>query len=130
MKGIVIYKGKYGATGQYAQWLGEALRFPVLTPDQADEKKLLEPGTVIIGTSVYIGKLQISQWLKMNEHVLQNKKLFFFLVAGTPAHEKEKLDSYIRSGVPASLQNKLSIFFLPGRLIISGLSWLICNLPI
>ena len=29
MKGIIIYKGKYGATAQYAQWLGEELNFPV-----------------------------------------------------------------------------------------------------
>jgi menaquinone-dependent protoporphyrinogen IX oxidase len=123
MKGLIVYKGKYGATAQYAQWLGEELRFPVYSSPEADEKVLQEPGIVIIGTSVYIGKLQISHWLKINEPILQDKKLFLFLVAGTPPGEKEKLEVYIRSGVPASLQNKLSTCFLPGRLIIAKLSW-------
>ena len=122
MKGLIIYKGKYGATAQYAQWLGEELPFPVYTSPDVDQKELQESGVVIIGTSVYIGKLQISRWLKSNEHILQDKNLFLFLVAGTPPQEKEKLEADIRSGVPASLQSKFTIYFLPGRLIIAKLS--------
>jgi menaquinone-dependent protoporphyrinogen IX oxidase len=123
MKGIIIYKGKYGATAQYAKWMGEDLNFPVYSSVNTSEKKLQESDIVIIGTSVYIGKLQITQWLKINEPILQDKKLFLFLVAGTPPDEKEKLEDYLRSGIPASLRNRITIYFLPGRLVINRLSW-------
>ncbi|WP_276502618.1 flavodoxin domain-containing protein [Terrimonas pollutisoli] len=123
MKGIVVYKGKYGATAQYANWLSEELNVPVCTAGDLSTKDLQPYDLVIIGTSVYIGKLQISQWLKDNLAVLKSKKLFLFLVAGTPPHEKEKLEAYIRSGVPAELMANCIIFFLPGRLTIKKLSW-------
>lgn len=123
MKGIIIYKGKYGATAQYANWLGEELNFPVVFADDITPKDLQVYDLIIIGTSVYIGKLQISQWLKENQLLLKSKQLFLFLVTGTPPDEKEKLEAYIRSGVPAELMVNCIHFFLPGRLMIKKLSW-------
>lgn len=123
MKGIIIYKGKYGATEQYANWLGEELNFPACHADDVSASDLQIYDLVIIGTSVYIGKLQISQWLKEKRSVLLSKKIFLFLVAGTPPGEKEKLEAYVRSGVPAELMANCIIFFLPGRLIKKDLSW-------
>ena len=32
MKGIIIYKGKYGATRQYADWLGKELNLQIAHP--------------------------------------------------------------------------------------------------
>ena len=29
MKGLIIFKGKYGATRQYAGWIGDELQLPV-----------------------------------------------------------------------------------------------------
>ena len=100
MKGIIIYKGKYGATAQYAQWLGEELNLPVLSSENSDQVNLREYDLFIIGTSVYIGKLQIAPWLRDNLPFIRNKKIILFLVAGTPPDEKEKLESYIKSGIP------------------------------
>ena len=31
MKGIIIYKSKYGATKKYAEWISEATGFPCVT---------------------------------------------------------------------------------------------------
>ena len=30
MEGVVIYKSKYGATEQYARWIGAALKLPII----------------------------------------------------------------------------------------------------
>lgn len=123
MKGIIVYKGKYGATQQYAQWLGHELNLPVYTAAELQKKELSLCDFMIIGSSVYIGKLQISQWLRDNLDVTRGKKIFFFQVAGTPPEEKEKLETYIRSGVPEELRHNCEFFFYPGKMVIQELSW-------
>jgi menaquinone-dependent protoporphyrinogen IX oxidase len=123
MKSIVIYKGKYGATAQYAQWLGEALNLPIHSADNSDKVNLREYDLFIIGTSVYIGKLQITPWLKANLSSIRNKKIILFLVAGTPAHEKEKLERYVKSGIPEEIWQNCQQFYLPGKMIMKNLSW-------
>ena len=123
MKGVIIYKGRYGATEQYARWASEELSLPFVSCDEAEEKKVREADFVIIGSSVYIGKLQASKWLNKNKDGLMNKKIFFYLVAGTPPDQKEKLDGYIKAGVPTEMRVQSEIFYLPGRLRIAGLSW-------
>lgn len=123
MKGIIVFKGKYGATAQYANFLSEELNFPACSAEDISNKDLSPYDLVIIGTSVYLGKLQISEWLKDNLAVLKAKKIFLFLVAGTPPDQKEKLEPYIHSGIPAELIANCTVFFLPGRLNIKNLSW-------
>ena len=123
MKGIIIYKGKYGATKQYAQWLGEELNLPVVTTGELKTEDLLPYDFIIIGSSVYIGKLQISQWLNNNPDSIRRKKIFFFQVAGTPPDEKEKLNVYFRSGVPEEIREQCEVYYYPGKMIFNELSW-------
>ncbi|HUM66928.1 MAG TPA: flavodoxin domain-containing protein [Chitinophagaceae bacterium] len=123
MKSLIIFKGKYGATAQYARWLGEELNFPVHKSDDNIDLKSTAAELIVIGTSIYIGKLQITPWLKNNLASLRNARIFLFLVSGTPANESEKLDTAIRNGVPEELQKNMTVFYLPGRLRISNLSW-------
>jgi menaquinone-dependent protoporphyrinogen IX oxidase len=123
MKGIIVYKGKYGATKTYAQWLGQALETPVAEADEVGENDLTETDFIVIGTSVYIGKLQISNWLHLNLATLKHKKIFFYLVAATPPEQREKLETYIRLGVPESMRNQCDFYFYPGKMIFNHLSW-------
>ncbi len=123
MKGIVIYKGKYGATSQYAQWLGEELGLQVKSADTVKHDEAGSFDYLILGSSVYIGKLQLEAWLSKNEEILTGKKIFFFLVAGTPPSETEKLMSYIRKGIPELLFPFCEYYFLPGKLDMKVLSW-------
>jgi len=122
-KAIIVYKGKYGATQQYAQWLGEETGFPVVAADQSDADEVDQSQMVIIGTSVYIGKLQIRKWLIENLPILKNKKLHLFVVAGTPPDQVNKLMPYVRNSVPNEIIEKMTITFLPGRLIFRKLGW-------
>lgn len=124
MNGIIVYKGKYGATRQYAQWLGHQLNLPVYTPAEIQKKEISLCDFMIIGTSVYIGKLQISQWLRSNLDLIRGKKIFFFQVAGTPPEEKEKLETYMRSGVPPEIRQDCEFFYYPGKMAIQELSWI------
>ncbi len=120
---MIIYKGRYGATRQYASWLSEELLVPVMQAGAENRKELQDADFLIIGTSVYIGKLEVRKWLQKSIDMLKSKKIFFFLVTGTPPSEKEKLQAYILAGIPAEILPQCELFFLPGRLIKKSLSW-------
>src|SRR6478735_1007015 len=122
MKGLVIYKGKYGATKQYAMWIGEELQLPVASADRFHIDELPKYDYFILGSSVYIGKLEIKDWLKKNFIVLQNKKIFFFQVAGSPVEQIEKRESYNKASLPPDILQKIQFYYLPGRMIMRNLS--------
>ena len=121
MKGVIIYKGKYGATRDYADLLAKELDLPVFTPTITGGQ-LMDADYVLIGSAVYIGKLQLQSWLIRNQEWLKTKKLFFFIVCGTPATDKEKTAKIIADNIPRSLRDN-PVFFLKGRMIMHKLSW-------
>lgn len=123
MKGLVIYKGRYGATKQYAVWIGQELQLPVASADRFPQDQLKEYDYFIIGTSIYIGKPEAKNWLKNNFALLKKKKNFLFQVAGTPVEQIEKRESYYKGNVPEEILRKCESFFLPGRMIMRNLSW-------
>ena len=123
MKGIIIYKGKYGATQQYAQWLSNSLTLPLLKAENAGPGTLEKYDLVILGSSVYIGKLIIREWLKQNLAALAGKKLFLFVVCGTPADAKDELQKIIENNLDAATRKRTKVFFLPGRCVVSKLYW-------
>jgi menaquinone-dependent protoporphyrinogen IX oxidase len=122
MKGLVIYKGRYGATRQYAAWIGNELGLPVASADRFPKNELKKYDYFIIGSSVYIGHLEIKKWLRKNFDVLLNTKIFFFQVAASPVSDIKKRESY-NSGIPLPILNKAKIFFFPGRMIKRNLNW-------
>ena len=123
MKGIIIYKGKYGATQQYAEWLSEELHLPVLKPENLTASNLPLYDIVIIGSSVYEGNLLMKNWLKKYVEILQSKKVFLFIVCATPPTENEKLQTIAKNNIPAML-NHCAVYFLHGRMILKQLSWI------
>jgi len=122
MKGLVIYKGKYGATKQYAIWIGQELQLTVASADRFPPDELSKYDYIILGSSVYIGKLEIKDWVKKNFLVLRNKKIFFFQVAGSPAEQIEKRESYNKASLPSTILEKIQFYYLPGRMIMRNLS--------
>lgn len=124
MRGIILYKGKYGATQQYAAWIGEALNWPRFTPEQLSDSTLDGADVVIVGSSVYAGRLTLHDWLKKHAHQLLRKKVFLFIVCATPADKKDVLDQIAKNNVPAILQDLVVVFFFRGRVVINELSWL------
>jgi menaquinone-dependent protoporphyrinogen IX oxidase len=124
MKGIIVYKGKYGATRQYASWIGEALNWPLFTPEQLLNPTLDDADVVIVGGSVYAGRLTLHDWLKKHAHQLLRKKVFLFIVCATPADKKDVLEQIAKNNIPALLQNLVVVFFFRGRLVINELNWL------
>ena len=122
MKGVVIYKGRYGATAQYASWIGNILQVPVYENDELNNARLNEFDYVIAGTSVYVGKLLLANWINSHEKILSSKKLFLFVVCATPSAEVAELNNLIEKNISPGLQKTMKVFFLRGRMIKSKLS--------
>jgi len=122
MNGIVLYKSRYGATRQYADWIGADLRLPVIDPERIDEKLLAACDFLLIGTSVYNGDLLLKTWLRGSTHHLKDKKLFFFIVCA-PSPDVNRHGQIIMDNIPSDLLRPTTdIFFLPGRWILRDLS--------
>ena len=123
MKGLISYNGQYGATQQYATWLGDQLQLPIMKEDEINENELRLTDFVVVAGSVYIGKWRMRDWVKQNSEILQGKKIFFLIVCATPASMGIKQGEIAKINIPDSLYKESEIFFLPGRLVISKLSW-------
>jgi len=123
MKGIIIYKGKYGATAQYAAWLAEALCLPVIDVDRRAPGDLSPYDYVIIGSPVYVGKLLLRDWLHKNASILQGKKVFLFIVSSAADDDKPRQEAVIKANIPDELAKDYSIYFARGRVIVNKLSW-------
>ncbi|MDR6568244.1 flavodoxin domain-containing protein [Chitinophaga ginsengisegetis] len=124
MKGLIIYKGKYGATRQYSLWLGSMLGWPVIPAGSETAQQLADADCIILGSSIYIGKLQLRKWLEQHGDAIISKRLFLFLVSGTPSSDKGKLEGYLAANISESLRSRCVPFFLPGKLEFNKLSWI------
>jgi menaquinone-dependent protoporphyrinogen IX oxidase len=120
MKGLIIYQGKYGATDQYARWLAETLSMPLVGAESTTPALLTGYDLIILGSSVYVGKLVIANWLTENLSSLVNKKLFLFIVCGITANDKGEQQRVIDTNLDSKTAE---VFFLPGRCFIPGLNW-------
>jgi len=120
-RGAVICKSKYGATKQYAEWLGNKLQLPVFDPD-TEFVRLKSYDFFVIGSSVYGGKLLISPWLDNHKQELKNKTLYFFVVSAMDANDKDQQSKIISENIPAGLADQQRVYFLPGRLILHHLT--------
>lgn len=122
MKGIIVYKGKYGATRQYASWLRNELPLHIVLSDNCKAYQIEQSDVIIIGSSIYLGKMMISKWLKNHIDILKGKRIFLFAVCSTPASETKKLQTYLSSSVPAEVLDQCQVYFLPGRQVYKKLS--------
>jgi menaquinone-dependent protoporphyrinogen IX oxidase len=111
MKGLIIHKGKYSATKQYAEWLAAGLDLPSDISNNTGKEQLRNYDLVVLGSSVYMGKLLIKKWMRQHVAALQQKKIFLFVVCGTPPNKKERLQKYLQVSVPGEIKNKCETYF-------------------
>jgi menaquinone-dependent protoporphyrinogen IX oxidase len=110
MKGIVLYKSKYGHTKQYATWIADDLDFELKDFSKFNKRDIDSYETIIFGSGVYMGKMnQIKSVLKM----FSNKPIIIFACAGNPGLEKEINDIKETNFNPEDLAYH-KFFYLPG----------------
>lgn len=123
MKGIIIYQSKYGATAQYAEWLGEELGLPFINIKNITPEMVACIDLIIVGSPLYIGKVLITAWLKENAAMLTEKDVLLYIVCGTTADDLRLQQQVINNNFGWPLNKFAGMYFLPGRCFPSGLSW-------
>ncbi len=123
MNGLIIYKGRYGATEQYAHWLAERSGFPETTSEELTSDELRKHDLLLLGSSVYTGKLMLAGWMRRHVKLLASKKIILFIVCGTTADEREATEEIIINNMPREIRHTCEIFFLPGRITHKNLSF-------
>ena len=66
MKGIILYKSKYGATQKYAEWLVEATGFECIETNKAKISEVKKYDVVILGGGIYASGIAGLSFLKKN----------------------------------------------------------------
>lgn len=73
-KTIVIYKSKYGASKQYAQWIAEELECPAVSIDEVKKSDLKNYDKIIYGGGVQAGGIKeldkFMKWIKSDLKLL------------------------------------------------------------
>lgn len=124
MKPLIIYTSKYGATRQYAGWLGDELGIGVTRAEEVKDTDIGNADFLIIGTPIYYGRFRIRNWLKKHVHTFSHKKLYFFVVGGTPPEEQDTIDKYIWDNIPEKISKQCEVHFLHGRIAHKNLTWI------
>lgn len=120
MKGAIFFSGKYGSTELYANWIGEAVGFPVF--DIRDP--LADPSNydfLILGSSILYFRLSIRHWIKENMPILKGRSKILFSVSG--AGPSAKLERWVAKSLPPGLASQMEHVALRGRLDHSKVSW-------
>ncbi len=88
---IVIYKSKYGATKQYAEWISQELRCEIVEADQCKVAELANYDTIIFGGGIHAGGITGLSLIKKNYRKIMDKKIIIFAV-GINVEEEKNLE--------------------------------------
>ena len=77
---VVIYKGRYGTTKQYAEWIAEELDCDILEADKVLSRDFDNYDNIIFGGAVQAGGIKGFDLIKRNRMKLLGKKVVIFAV--------------------------------------------------
>ncbi len=95
MKGIVVYKSKYGATQTYAKWIAEELNFDIKEHKEMSAEKLAQYDTIIYGGGIYAETIAGVTLITKNMEKLKNKKIAVYTTAITPVDCREYYEEMV-----------------------------------
>lgn len=122
MKGIIIYKSKYGAAKQYAQWFGEGMGFEVVSLNDMKGKNVKEYDCFVVGSSIYMGRSKAAKWVRDNWEGIKDKKVFFFSVGDTNPDNEKEVGEIWKVNLPDEIRGKVMCRHFRGRSSYRGMS--------
>ena len=123
MKAAILFTGKFGSTEQYAQWIKEATNLPIFNL-QEEKPDLKRFDTLILGSSIYVMKPYIKEWLNQHWPEIEGKKILLFTVSGTPP-EAPQLKEWLSNHLAPEILSKIQYVPLRGKMVIRELPWFI-----
>ena len=109
MKVLIVFTGKYGSSGMYANRLAEEFGDGSQAVDVKQAKKLdLDQWeAVIVGGGIYMGKTPrgLKSFLKKHLNALKNKQIGLFVCCASKA-EDSQITEYFEKNFPSELIEK------------------------
>ena len=119
MKGIVIYKSKYGSTRKYAEWIRESTGFDMAEADKIKPDELSKYDTVIFGGGIYAGGIAGIAFLKKNISRLQGKTIVAYCCGASP-YDEDFMKALKERNMPGELSS-IPLFYCRGGCDIANL---------
>ena len=87
MKGVIIYKSKYGSTKKYVEWLMEETGFDAIETSNAKVHEIKTYDVIVLCGGIYATGIAGISFLQKNIKALQDKKIFVFCDGASPYDE-------------------------------------------
>lgn len=88
MKGIVIYKSKYGSTKKYAEWIVEETGYDISEISKVKKSDMDNYDVIVLGGGIYAMGIAGLSLLKKNPELVHEKKVFVFCNGASPYEEE------------------------------------------
>jgi menaquinone-dependent protoporphyrinogen IX oxidase len=119
MKGIIVYKSKYGSTKQFSEWLREDTGFDLfdistLSTDLGNYEM------IVIGSSIHGGQISLRSWIIQYWELFKDKSVVLMLTSGTS--DNRFIQKTMEKSFPEIIRNGITLFPVGGRYIFSKMS--------
>lgn len=119
MKGVILYKSKYGATRKYAEWLAEETHFDRVEISKAKISVIQKYDVIIVGGGIYASGIAGLSFLRKNIKALQNKKIMVFCDGASPFDDKV-FETIKENNMKGELKN-IPCFYFRGAWDLKGM---------
>jgi menaquinone-dependent protoporphyrinogen IX oxidase len=116
-KFLVIYFSKYGTTKKYAEWISSELNGDIFDIKDVDYNTLENYDVIILGSSLYAGKISGIKIFLENYKILQNKKLIIFTCGLADYNKIENINTIekrLEKEIPENIRQNIKVFYLRG----------------
>ena len=121
MKGVVLYRSKYGSTRQYAEWISEETGFPLIDLNRSSRPVIADMDVVVIGGWILSDRMVTHSWIRKNWEPLRGKKVVLFSTSASRPTEELKR-KYLERTLREEMRKGVIYFPLWGRFSIDGLN--------
>ena len=125
MKGMVMYKSKYGSTRQFAQWVAEAAGFSLYPISEAPQE-LDTFDVVVFAGSIHAGSVSITKYVVDSWPSIKDKKVIIMLASG--ASNREVIRKVVADSFPDEILNAVTVFPVGGRYVFNRMSFIDRNI--
>jgi menaquinone-dependent protoporphyrinogen IX oxidase len=115
MKGLIVVCSRYGSTQEYADAIASKMQWDVISYKKANEKKLKEADSIVLMSSVRIGKLGLRSWADRYKSSILPKCKAVIAVGGAETDKQDYYIEVVEKQLPFLKLKKEQIFGLGGR---------------
>lgn len=106
MRTLILYKTKFGASKQYAEWIKEESKdADVFDVDSFDFKEISGYEFLVLVSRTYMGKIQMIGKITKELESLKDKKIYLVVVGMVPQDKEASKQAY--EMIPAYIREKL-----------------------